>query len=683
MFLYLHVLDRNQNCDSGSNSIFLCRVQDAVRMNHSVYCTIRGARSSHDGNKDFMAFPSGEAQAALMKRVYEDHGLSPADTQYIEAHGTGTDAGDRTELGSIHSAMMEGIQGRPSGEKLLVGSVKSNCGHTEGAAGALGVAKVMAGEKSVDHCCDVFWLLTLICCAQFQVALMLYHGLIPPSLHMKNPHPLIPLEAYAMDVPQSHSEWPKVRPGMLRRAAVNSFGIGGSNAHVLLEEFSRPPSINTTPPQIAQAPYVLPLSGHTKKALFESVNVWYNFLMDKKQDFEQDPQLLLQSLHQVVYGRSHMGWRLCAIGECAEDLGLALKQGLESEQFAEMNPGEAKQAPELDSSLVSVQKSVNSSSGMMLENGTSGDMTVESAGDNTDDKGKTVNGEVDVEDPKKTENGGPTEDTNSVLPQRVHLFTSTNAKATGRKSLLFVFSGQGTQYTGMGVQLYNSEQVFRDVLDECNGFVQDEGGTFCLITELHKSETDSGVMPPNISLVLLPVVQICLVELLKFNGIEASGSLGHSSGEVAAAYCSGSLSRRDAVLLALARSKCVEEHALSLSAFAPRMTVVGTSQQQAEEMVKELDIDEIKDGKVVIAAINSGMSVTLSGDQPAVELVELHCKEKNIRTHVLKIGAAFHSHHMTEVGEALLKDLSTLIPTKSVHPLFSPVTGMSPHLTPC
>lgn len=126
-----------------------------MKENRTVYCKIRGALSSHDGNKEFIAFPSGDAQASLVKRVYANHGLSPADTQYVEAHGTGTDAGDRTEMGSICSAMVDGVQGRVPGEKLLVGSVKSNCGHTEGAAGALGVAKVRFVKQELPSTSDV------------------------------------------------------------------------------------------------------------------------------------------------------------------------------------------------------------------------------------------------------------------------------------------------------------------------------------------------------------------------------------------------------------------------------------------------------------------------------------------------------------------------------------------------
>lgn len=495
-----------------------------------------------------------------------------------------------------------------------------------------------------------------------QVALMLYHGMIPPSLHLNKLHPSIQLEGNSMDVPQKLCRWPATRLGLPKRAAVNSFGIGGTNAHVVLEEFNRSAPANSTVEQLAQAPYILPLSGHSKKALVQNIAVWIEFLQEKRREYEENPEILLKKVHHAIYGRSHMNWRVCAVGESAEGLRAALKKCLESQE-ASGKTSESTDQPVHHEEVGLIHKE----DGSAQEAGADVHAISENSAKSGKDNGEIIDAKVETAE--------HTDPSNEVTKYSFSI--SSDSTASKRQSLLFVFSGQGTQYLGMGLQLYESEHVFKGVLDKCNRIIQDEGESLCLIEELRKSEEDSMLKSPNISLVLLPAIQIALVELLRSKGIKASGSLGHSSGEVAAAYCSGSIYMKTAVLVALARSRAVEKFGVSQSGFGPKMMAIGMGLEEAEEMLKEMDIDEEENGKVVVGAINSALSVTLSGDESAINLVKSLCKERSIPVKDLKVGAAFHSHHMSKAAEELAQQLSCIEPQESLSPMFSTVTGTS------
>eukprot|EP00803_Ostreobium_quekettii_P003477 evm.model.scf_39.5 EVM.evm.TU.scf_39.5 scf_39:30521-33540(-) len=301
---------RCKYCDAGANgygrgeavvAIVLKRISDAVRDGNTIYCTIVDTMSSHDGAKDFATYPSMEAQQRLMEKIYRDNGLDPRDTQYLEANGTGTDAGDKTELAAVHAAMIHGRGSRPADMKLAVGSIKTQIGHTEGAAGACSVAKG---------------------------ALMLYHKEVPGSLHLSKLHPEIPLGDYGIVVPQTTLEWPSPPRDMPRRLSINSFGIGGSNTHVILEEFvhrDRP----ALGPAVDASQLVLPLSAHTKKALIEWVGLWVQFLKYNQARFLENSDTLKSTLQAAIHGRSHLEHRICVLGDSVNELTVNLEKALQ------------------------------------------------------------------------------------------------------------------------------------------------------------------------------------------------------------------------------------------------------------------------------------------------------------------------------------------------------------------
>nr|ALQ32778.1 putative polyketide synthase [Fusarium babinda] len=187
----------------GVATIIIKPLEDALRDNDPIRAVIRETALNQDGKTPTITSPNEEAQAALMRSCYERAGLDPSETAYVEAHGTGTRTGDPIEARAIHEVL--GSK-RTSNIPLLIGSVKSNIGHTEAASGLAGVIKVvMSLEK----------------------------GIIPPNYDFQVPNANIPFDKFNMKVVTTATPWPQ---GLPRRASVNSFGYGGTNGHVILED---------------------------------------------------------------------------------------------------------------------------------------------------------------------------------------------------------------------------------------------------------------------------------------------------------------------------------------------------------------------------------------------------------------------------------------------------------------
>ncbi|KAH6899708.1 polyketide synthase [Thelonectria olida] len=215
----------------------LKRKSAAIAHGDSIRAVVRATASNHDGRKNGITLPNSVAQEDLIRTTYKNAGLDPRDTQYFEAHGTGTAAGDPIETRAIGAVFAEGRD-----EPLYVGSIKTNIGHLEGASGLAGIIKTtMALEK----------------------------GLIPPNMHFKTPNPKIDFENWKIAVPTELVDW-KTPEGIARRASINSFGYGGTNAHVVLEECS-PVTENVKAIQpiangVHARPYLVPLTSHSAKA---------------------------------------------------------------------------------------------------------------------------------------------------------------------------------------------------------------------------------------------------------------------------------------------------------------------------------------------------------------------------------------------------------------------------------
>ncbi|MFI6962826.1 type I polyketide synthase [Streptomyces sp. NPDC050255] len=215
----------------GGGVLVLRTLSRAMEDGDRIYCTLLGGAVNNDGHGAGLTAPGQEPQQQVVSRAYKHAGVEPRDVAYVELHGTGTRAGDPVEAAALGSVLGSG---RPAGSPLLVGSVKTNIGHLEGAAGVAGFVKT---------------------------ALSLFHREVPPTLHHQTLNPAIDPQALGLRVCVKRSPWPAGRP---LTAGVSSFGLGGTNCHVVLGEPPRAPL-----PQGRTLPGTLPwvLSGHTAAAL--------------------------------------------------------------------------------------------------------------------------------------------------------------------------------------------------------------------------------------------------------------------------------------------------------------------------------------------------------------------------------------------------------------------------------
>ncbi|KAK2608325.1 hypothetical protein N8I77_006943 [Diaporthe amygdali] len=221
----------------GICAVVIKRQSDAVRDGNRIRCVVRTTGSNHDGTKKGLTVPSSEAQEEMIRRTYQLANLDPDDTHFFECHGTGTKVGDPNETRAVGNVFGT----RTRSEDLVIGSIKSNVGHLEGAAGLAGLIKtVLAIEKSS----------------------------IPPQMHFDKPNPEIRFQDWRLKVPTEALSWPDTR-GKPRRASLNSFGYGGANAHAVLESVeeateSSAPAVKVNGAAPARArPFLVPISSHT------------------------------------------------------------------------------------------------------------------------------------------------------------------------------------------------------------------------------------------------------------------------------------------------------------------------------------------------------------------------------------------------------------------------------------
>jgi len=236
----------------GIGVVVLKPLSQAVQDNDFIYALIHASVVNQDGHKSSLAAPNGAAQEWALRRAYEQAGISPETVQYIEAQGTGTLVGDPIEASAIGAVVGPN---RASRADCLLGSVKTNIGHTEGAAGIAGLIKT---------------------------ALALHHKKIPPNLHFQNPNPKIPFKELHLRVPRTYQSWP-IPDDNVCWAGVNSFGMGGTNAHVVLTDAASNfvsqataslPKLNATDSQ----QYLFPLSAKTEPALKAYAQTYLEFL---------------------------------------------------------------------------------------------------------------------------------------------------------------------------------------------------------------------------------------------------------------------------------------------------------------------------------------------------------------------------------------------------------------------
>ncbi|KAH8199740.1 hypothetical protein TruAng_006085 [Truncatella angustata] len=536
----------------GFATVLLKRLSHAIQDGDNIEAIIRETGVNSDGRTKGITMPSSDAQATLIRETYQKSGLDPARDadrcQYFEAHGTGTQAGDPQEAGAIHKAFFEGSVVRSNAQKMVVGSIKTVVGHTEGCAGLAGVLKA---------------------------SLALRHGLIPPNLHYYSPNPNVVPFLDALDVPVSILPWPAPAAGSPRRASVNSFGFGGTNAHVILESYE--PAIHNVKPWVQDSPndqvsfghnstpFPFVFSANSERALIAMIDQYVQFLDTNESVDLRDLSWTLLTKRTILPVRA---------------------------SFVALT------APELSEKMKS-ELSRKESSGA--------------------DLGVRASGET---------NSDPV--------------------------ILGVFTGQGAQWATMGRDLIIGSAQFSatiERLEKSLGSLPDPPA-WSLKAELMAPPSQSRLSEAALSQPLCTAIQIALVDVLRSAGITFRATVGHSSGEIGAAYSAGVVTAEEGVRIAYYRG--VHAHLARASSGARgSMLAVGMGLEDAQTLT---DLPQFE-GRISVAASNSPASVTLSGDESAIEEAREMLVAQKKFARALQVDTAYHSHHMIPCAEPYISSL--------------------------
>ncbi|MFG2247612.1 SDR family NAD(P)-dependent oxidoreductase [Spirillospora sp. NPDC048823] len=486
---------------SGGGIVVLKRLADALEDGDNVRAVILGNAINNDGaNKVGFSAPSVEGQSAVVAQALGVAGVDARTVSYVEAHGTGTALGDPIEVGALSNVFG---QASPDTGWCAIGSVKTNIGHLGQSAGIAGVIKTV---------------------------LALEHGTIPPSLHYESPNPRIDFGENPFYVNASLAKWEA--NGAPRRAGVSSFGIGGTNAHLVLEEAPA----RDRPAREPRPLHLLHVSARTETALEASCERLAAHL-DGDRDLD-----LADVAFTLREGRRRMGRRAVVV------------------------------AADIDEAVAALR------------------------------------------DPRRLVTG--------AVPRR-----------TPQVALLF--SGQGAQYAGMGAQLYEAEQVFRDAVDECAAILAGELGEDIRETVLTRGgDGDERLRQTRLTQPALFTVEYALARLWLSWGLEPAAMIGHSIGEYAAATVAGVFDLPGALRLVAARGALMQEMPPGAMLAVPL---------DEEEVRTRLPAD------LAVATVNAPGTCVVAGPAEAVDAFASELAAEGVAGTPLRTSHAFHSPMMEPI----------------------------------
>lgn len=528
---------------NGVAMIVMKRLRDALAQRDNILAVIKGSAINNDGSlKIGYTAPSEDGQANVIAEALGVADVDPESITYIETHGTGTPLGDPIEIAALKRAF-----GNSQGKRnhCAIGSLKTNIGHLENAAGLAGLIKTV---------------------------LALCHRELPPSLHFSSANPQLGLADSPFYVNHRLTKWlpPQGAVGARRRAGVSSFGIGGTNAHVIVEEAPPPLPSRPAPGTAARPLHLLPISAKSSEALTELASRYVDFLPGA-------PDEWADICFTVGVGRTHFSHR-AAIVAADKKQAVAQLQALRDEAATEPR----------------------------------------------------------------------------ALP------SSTGKR---RPRIAFLFTGQGSQYLGMGRELYETHSLFRQTIDACDQLLRRYMGR-SLTALLYPRE-------PSVERALLDshtcgltanfAIECALVTLWRSWGIEPDLVLGHSLGDFAAAYAAGVLSLEEGLQLVTERGRLMElAHGAMVSAIASAQDVSPLAARYPD---------------VSVAVVNAPKSIVLSGTTTSITQLALELTQAGFKNQILTIPVPAHSSLLDPVlhrFETAVRRVTLRTPTVAV---ISSMTG--------
>ena len=518
----------------GVGLLVLERLSDAQRNGRRVLAVLRGTAINQDGASNGLTAPSGPAQEQVIRQALSRAGLAPQDIHAVEAHGTGTALGDPIEAQALLATYGHN---RDPDTPLFLGSLKSNIGHAQAAAGVGGVIKMVMAMRE---------------------------GVLPKTLHVDAPSQHVDWSSGAVALLTEARPWPD--SGGLRRAGISSFGISGTNAHVILEQAPAVPVVSAL--ETTGLPWeAWPLSARTPEALVAQAKRLVAHL-------EASPSLTAAQVGRTLANsRAAFEHRAVAIGRHRAEL------------------------------LHGVSALATGTEVLSVISGTTIPMTA----------------------------AGP----------------------------VFVFPGQGAQWTGMALELAAQSPVFAEALNECADalaphiawpFLEELGGPLDRVD----------VVQP-----LLWAVMVSLARLWQSFGVEPVAVVGHSQGELAAAVVAGALSVPDAARVVALRSRLIREE------------LAGQGGMVSLALPADAALSRIEawDGRLSLAAVNGPESTVVSGSPDALAELMAACAAEDVRARQISVDYASHSAQVETIREQLMSALADIDPGPCRIPFHSTVTG--------
>ncbi|WP_328973713.1 type I polyketide synthase [Streptomyces sp. NBC_00239] len=527
----------------GGAFVLLKRLDLAVADGDHIYAVVRGWGVGSGGATSRIPDPSPAGQAAAVRAALACADVPFDSIDYVEAHGTGTRMGDPAEISGLREVFRHTGRSR----RLAIGSAKANVGHLEPGAGIVGFVKA---------------------------ALCVDRAHLVPQPDFRSPNPAVPDFEEDFEVLRAARPWPGA-PGRPRRAGVSSFGLGGTYAHVILEQAPEPrphtraADADATP---AGAPAVLPwvLSAKSAQALRDQAARLRDLVT-------ADASLSAADVgHSLVSTRSLFEHRAVVLGAGREE---AL-------------------------------------AGLDL---------VAAGGDSA----QAVRGVAG--DPK-----GP---------------------------VVFVFPGQGSQWLGMGKELYAQSEVFARSIDACERALAPYVD-WSLVDVVTGAESAASMDRVDVVQPALFSMMVSLAQVWRSLGVVPEAVIGHSQGEIAAACVSGALSLEDAARISALRSKALIE-----LAGPGGMSAVAAPAAWVEERLEQWS------GRIALAAVNGPASSVIAGDNEALDAFAEKAAAEDVRVRRVKVDYASHSHHVERIRARLLAETEGITPRESAVKFYSTVTG--------
>ncbi|GAM26726.1 hypothetical protein SAMD00019534_099010, partial [Acytostelium subglobosum LB1] len=542
----------------GAGVCLLKRYSSAVKDGNRIYAVIKGGSTNVDGfnDKSSLTAPSGTAQAENVKFALKDAASLASDIFYVEAHGTGTPVGDPTEVGALAKVFSET---RKSDDPLNIGSIKSNMGHLEAAAGVASLIKV---------------------------SLMLKNRMLMPSINFNQANPSIKMDEWKVRVVTQPTPLPKDR---VIKMGINCFGLGGSNCHLILEEHVPTKSplhqskmVQTQTQVIESVPrqYLIPFSGNSKVSVDKYIeSMRLDVDLQAKVPFDQFVR------HQIESKSHFPSNRRVLVAQSWEQL---------SDQSTPMQQFSASSTP------------------------------------------------------------------------------STLASFSRKQShpIVFVFCGQGPQWTGMGLELYNNSPVFKAAVDQCDSMMA-KHFHYSILNTIRTLPDDraADIHHPILAQPSIFLIQVGLVALYNHWGIRPSIVVGHSFGEVTAALCANFISLETACMIVYHRATLQNS-----TIGSGRMLSVGIG-----EVAYNKDYSA-RYPTLEIACYNSPDSIVLTGDEADLMAITQELKAQSVFAIMLTTPCSFHSSKQESIRQKVmetadLQEINYMDNDENGAVYFSTVTG--------